>query len=259
MFDEKIIEPEINLEENHDVQVFEKHNSLIHGNTKRDILTTSFLKKYIYYVKKQIEPMLTEEATTYISQAWTKLRSTDDKEWADNYRAVPITVRALETLIRLSTAHAKLRLSKIVSKKDCEIAFEMVNFALYHETGKEDDQMEVDEEPKKGMIEDDESEGVNRSAKKIKKEEDDVEKVLSAAYVPSSAISSDQKKFVNRLFYRSKKDNMTSDEFWDIIKQDRDCEKNNIRSKNDLLNVVISLNQDGKLMYSANKDELVKL
>src|SRR5690606_20745213 len=104
-------------------------------------------------------PVLTDEATAYISNAWTQLRTKAEEE-DNNFRAVPITVRTLETLIRLSTAHAKLRLTKAISKKDCEVAFEMLNFALYHETGK--DYLEVSEDY------DEEAQDIKKSATKKK-------------------------------------------------------------------------------------------
>lgn len=48
-----------------------------------------------------------------------------------NKLAVPVTVRTLETLIRLSTAHAKLRLSNSVERKDVEIAFKLLNMTVF--------------------------------------------------------------------------------------------------------------------------------
>jgi len=43
---------------------------------------------------------------------------------------LPITARCLESIIRLSTAHAKLRLQKEVQLEDVEAAMEIMNFAL---------------------------------------------------------------------------------------------------------------------------------
>lgn len=50
---------------------------------------------------------------------------------ADIARTSPVTARALETLIRLSTAHAKARMSKAVELEDSEVAVELVQFAYF--------------------------------------------------------------------------------------------------------------------------------
>ena len=69
--------------------------------------------------------MLTEEACELIGEEYSKIRS-HDFENSDLARTQPVTARALETLIRLSTAHAKARLSKSIDREDAETAIELV-------------------------------------------------------------------------------------------------------------------------------------
>lgn len=52
-------------------------------------------------------------------------------ENADVARTQPVTARALETLIRLSTAHARARLSKVIDADDAQAAIELVQFAYF--------------------------------------------------------------------------------------------------------------------------------
>ncbi len=93
--------------------IFEKHDQLLHGKlTSRKIVSSSFMRKYIH-VARVLKPVLTREACDVISTEYAKLRS---QEMAGSGRAKtqPVTARTLETLIRLSTAHAKARMSKRV-------------------------------------------------------------------------------------------------------------------------------------------------
>jgi replicative DNA helicase Mcm len=104
-------------------------------------IRTEFLKKYIAYAKQHFNPALTDEALEEIKEYYVKMRSTGDEEGA--YKAIPISARQLEALIRLSEASARVRLSNKVLKSDARRAIELVHFCLMQigvdpETGKID-------------------------------------------------------------------------------------------------------------------------
>jgi len=111
--------------------VYEKYNNLLHGNRPKSdkIVSVKFMKKYIH-IAKSIKPLLTDEVREVISEFYSKLRSFE-KEQDDVARTQPITPRALETMIRLSTAHAKGRLSLKVEMQDAHAAIELVQFAYF--------------------------------------------------------------------------------------------------------------------------------
>ena len=87
------------------------------------------MKKYIH-IAKCVKPVLSSDASRVIAEEYAKLRNAnkDDTHMA---RTQPITARCLETLIRLSTAHAKARMSKVISKEDAEAAIDLLHFAIF--------------------------------------------------------------------------------------------------------------------------------
>ena len=85
------------------------------------VVSRDFLKKYISYAKAQKAPELQQECIEYAALIYGGLR-TKALNYDPNKVSMPITVRTLETLIRLATAHAKLRLSKDIEAKDIEVA-----------------------------------------------------------------------------------------------------------------------------------------
>jgi len=115
-----------------DTPVYEKYDALLHGSTRakdEKVVSLPFMRKYIH-IAKAITPKLTKEASDTIAEEYSRLRS-QDSEHTDMARTTPITARALETLIRLSTAHAKARLSNKVLQQDAEAAIEMVQYAYF--------------------------------------------------------------------------------------------------------------------------------
>lgn len=96
------------------------------------LVTRDFLKKYISFIKSQKAPELTDDCLGYISALFATLRkkaSTFDQ----NRISQPITVRTLETIIRLSTAHAKLRFSKLIEIGDVDVAITLMKQAIFQE------------------------------------------------------------------------------------------------------------------------------
>lgn len=94
-----------------------------------DLLTKEFLRKYIHYAKSRINPVLSDEAMENISASYANMRARQSR------KNLPVTARTLETIIRLSSASAKARLSNSVDDCDVEVAMELMNFVLFHEIG----------------------------------------------------------------------------------------------------------------------------
>lgn len=123
------------------------------------IVSVKFIKKYIH-IAKSMKPSLTDDANELIAEAYADLRQFEQQQ-EDMARTQPITVRALETMIRLATAHAKGRMSRTVDLIDAEAAIELVQFAYFkrviekpkkrptrfeEEGEEEDEEMDVDDE-----------------------------------------------------------------------------------------------------------------
>ncbi|XP_047532080.1 DNA replication licensing factor Mcm3 [Vanessa atalanta] len=112
--------------------IYEKYDPLLHGNTrnkKDQILSTKFMRKFIH-IARLMKPKLTQEASDSIADEYARLRNQDMMD-SDVARTQPVTARTLETLIRLSTAHAKSRLSFQVTRRDAQAAIELVHYAYF--------------------------------------------------------------------------------------------------------------------------------
>lgn len=125
--------------------VYEKFDAMLHAgvthttgrgaNKKPEILSIPFMKKYIQYAKTRIRPVLTQEASNRIAEIYVGLRN--DEMEGNQRRTSPLTVRTLETVIRLATAHAKSRLSSQVEERDALAAEAILRFALFKEVVEE--------------------------------------------------------------------------------------------------------------------------
>jgi len=88
------------------------------------------MKKYVAFVRMNSFPELTTEAINEIKAYYLKMRGSGEGEGADNIKAIPISARQLEALVRLSEASAKIRLSSKVTKRDARIAVDLLHYCL---------------------------------------------------------------------------------------------------------------------------------
>ena len=139
-----------NADDDGDTPIYEKYDALLHGNSRKKsdkIVSVQFMKKYIH-IAKCIKPVLTDAASAMLADEYANLRSNDFESGIAKTQVV--TARALETLIRLATAHAKARLSKQVEEQDAEMAIELVQFAYFKKV--------LEKKGKKRRVEDDSEE-----------------------------------------------------------------------------------------------------
>jgi DNA replication licensing factor MCM3 len=132
---------EAEADANRTTEVYEKFNVMLHAGVtvtvgrgsarKVEVISIPFIKKYIQYAKQRVKPILTKGAADHIVATYSGLRN--DELDGNQRKTSPMTARTLETLIRLSTAHAKARLSNRVEQKDAEVAEQILRFALFKE------------------------------------------------------------------------------------------------------------------------------
>jgi replicative DNA helicase Mcm len=103
-------------------------------------LDTDTMKRYLSFARR-LRPKLTDAAFKEIQDYYVKMRNSEGSE--GKIKAIPISARQLEALIRLSEASAKLELRDKVLKRDARRAIDLLQYSLMQvgldpETGKID-------------------------------------------------------------------------------------------------------------------------
>ena len=287
--EDKVIEPEIKLNENKKTVMYEKNNPHSHLNKdKKDTLTREFLRKYIYYAKSKISPQLSKDSTEFISKSWAKLREKSISEECKN-KVIPITVRTLESLIRIATAFAKSRLSNKVERQDCENALELVADSIFNENERENNYDEGDmdlvyeeeedsrkekkqkREKQKSIAldeEDEESEVKSRKSKKHRgkksQQRKEVEELVEAQIEEGNEEEDDGKiteeqanaifKFIYENAKKRKNQTIEMDELWKLIKDKKECKEKKIFKINKLVDICARLEDEGKIFVSESRE-----
>jgi DNA replication licensing factor MCM4 len=97
--------------------------------TNNDVLPVEFLTMYISYARSNIQPVISQEAAQELVDNYVAMRSLGQDVRAAETR-ITATTRQLESMIRLSEAHAKMRLSTTVTKDDVREAYRLIQSAL---------------------------------------------------------------------------------------------------------------------------------
>ncbi len=94
--------------------------------TKESAIDPKLLKKYLFYVRRYAAPKLSREAAQEIETFFLEMRAKG--EGADS--PVPITMRQLEAVVRLSEARAKLALKQEVEADDVKAVVRLMKSFL---------------------------------------------------------------------------------------------------------------------------------
>ena len=106
---------------NHIVSLFGEEER---GVKEKNPFTREFLTRYISYARKYVNPEITDLASDLLSDEYIRMRNIGSA-----FKTITATPRQLESLIRLSEAHAKMRLSETVERKDVEEAVRLIKVA----------------------------------------------------------------------------------------------------------------------------------
>ncbi|KAL6630518.1 hypothetical protein ACP70R_028591 [Stipagrostis hirtigluma subsp. patula] len=86
-----------------------------------DVLSQDMLKKYITYAKLNVFPKIHDADLDKISHVYAELRRE-----SSHGQGVPIAVRHIESIIRMSEAHARMHLRSYVSREDVDMAIRVL-------------------------------------------------------------------------------------------------------------------------------------
>lgn len=116
----------------HVVGIHVGNNVTTANNDEESELSLEFLKKYIAYCKSKVGPRISESASKLLKAKYVDMRNgppknkpDDEREAFERKSVIPITVRQLEALIRVSESLAKMEMKPFAEEKHVEEAMRL--------------------------------------------------------------------------------------------------------------------------------------
>jgi DNA replication licensing factor MCM2 len=88
---------------------------------EEDLISQEMLKKYMIFAKKFVHPKLTDVDKEKISDFYSCIR-----KYSASIGGIPIGIRHIESMLRMSEAHAKMHLREYVRTDDVDVAIKML-------------------------------------------------------------------------------------------------------------------------------------
>ena len=97
-------------------------NKISSSKKEEGEISINDMKKYIAYARMNCTPKLTEESAKALQNYYIEDRKKYNENKTKKGNDIPVTVRQLEAIIRLSEAIAKMSLSNVVTRRDVDEA-----------------------------------------------------------------------------------------------------------------------------------------
>lgn len=97
------------------------------NNIETPPVSTELLRKYVAFARQNITPKLTDGAIEELKEYFLKMRAGASGQ---GMKAIPISARQLEGLVRMAEANARLHLRDKVLRKDAKRAVDLLDFCL---------------------------------------------------------------------------------------------------------------------------------